>query len=68
MIPASKDLGAGRLATFTGVTLPLAGPGVAAAVLLTYIPMCGDYSITATNAAKTRSGVQPYCSTRSQIA
>jgi spermidine/putrescine transport system permease protein len=43
MREASKDLGAGRLATFTGVTLPLAGPGVAAAVLLTYIPMCGDY-------------------------
>lgn len=43
MREASKDLGAGRLATFVGVTLPLAGPGVAAAVLLTYIPMCGDY-------------------------
>jgi ABC-type spermidine/putrescine transport system permease subunit II len=43
MREASKDLGAGRLATFASVTLPLAGPGVAAAVLLTYIPMCGDY-------------------------
>ncbi len=43
MREASKDLGAGRLATFAAVTLPLAGPGVAAAVLLTYIPMCGDY-------------------------
>ena len=47
MREASKDLGAGRWATFFGVTLPLAGPGIAAAVLLTYIPMCGDY-ITAT--------------------
>ena len=47
MREASKDLGAGRFATFMGVTLPLAGPGIAAAVLLTYIPMCGDY-ITAT--------------------
>ena len=44
---ASKDLGADRLATFTGVTLPLAGPGIAAGVLLTFIPMCGDY-VTAT--------------------
>jgi len=47
MREASKDLGAGRWATFMGVTLPLAGPGIIAAVLLTYIPMCGDY-VTAT--------------------
>jgi len=44
---ASKDLGAGRIATFAQVTLPLAGPGIAAGVLLTFIPMCGDY-VTAT--------------------
>lgn len=44
---ASKDLGAGRFATFFGVTLPLAAPGIAAGVLLTFIPMCGDY-VTAT--------------------
>ncbi len=43
MREASKDLGAGRIATFFGVTLPLAAPGIAAGVLLTYIPMCGDY-------------------------
>jgi spermidine/putrescine transport system permease protein len=47
MREASKDLGAGRWATFFGVTLPLAWPGIAAAVLLTYIPMAGDY-VTAT--------------------
>jgi len=47
MREASKDLGAGRVATFIGVTLPLAGPGIAAGVLLTFIPMCGDY-VTAT--------------------
>jgi ABC-type spermidine/putrescine transport system permease subunit I len=47
MREASKDLGAGRLATFFGVTLPLAGPGIAAGTLLTFIPMCGDY-VTAT--------------------
>jgi spermidine/putrescine transport system permease protein len=44
---ASKDLGAGRAATFAQVTLPLAAPGIAAGVLLTFIPMCGDF-ITAT--------------------
>lgn len=44
---ASKDLGATRTSTFTSVTLPLSGPGVIAGVLLTFIPMCGDY-ITAT--------------------
>jgi ABC-type spermidine/putrescine transport system permease subunit II len=47
MREASKDLGAGRIATFFGVTLPLAGPGIVAGVLLTFIPMCGDY-VTAT--------------------
>jgi spermidine/putrescine transport system permease protein len=47
MREASKDLGAGRWATFFGVTLPLAWPGIVAAVLLTYIPMAGDY-VTAT--------------------
>ncbi|NBQ45614.1 MAG: ABC transporter permease subunit, partial [Actinobacteria bacterium] len=47
MREASKDLGAGRFATFFGVTLPLAGPGIIAGVLLTFIPMCGDY-VTAT--------------------
>jgi spermidine/putrescine transport system permease protein len=43
MREASKDLGAGRIATFFGVTLPLSGPGIAAGTLLTFIPMCGDY-------------------------
>jgi ABC-type spermidine/putrescine transport system permease subunit II len=47
MREASKDLGAGRITTFFSVTLPLAGPGIAAGVLLTFIPMCGDY-VTAT--------------------
>ncbi len=44
---ASKDLGAGRLATFFRVTVPLARPGIIAGVLLVYIPLMGDY-ITAT--------------------
>ncbi|HZX55369.1 MAG TPA: ABC transporter permease, partial [Ilumatobacteraceae bacterium] len=47
MREASKDLGANRVRTFTQVTLPLAGPGIAAGVLLTFIPMCGDF-VTAT--------------------
>lgn len=40
---ASKDLGANRSSTFASVTMPLAGPGIAAGVVLTFIPMCGDY-------------------------
>lgn len=40
---ASKDLGANRSSTFASVTLPLSGPGIAAGVVLTFIPMCGDY-------------------------
>ncbi len=44
---ASKDLGAGKFATFFRVTLPLAQPGIVAGVLLVFIPLMGDY-ITAT--------------------
>jgi spermidine/putrescine transport system permease protein len=44
---ASKDLGAGKWATFFRVTLPLARPGIIAGVLLVFIPLMGDY-ITAT--------------------
>ncbi|MEN9645648.1 MAG: Spermidine/putrescine transport system permease protein PotB [Actinomycetota bacterium] len=44
---ASKDLGANRSSTFMSVTLPLSGPGVVAGIVLTFIPMCGDY-VTAT--------------------
>ena len=47
MREASKDLGANRIRTFLQVTMPLAGPGIAAGVLLTFIPMCGDF-VTAT--------------------
>ena len=47
MREASKDLGANRLRTFLQVTLPLAGPGIAAGIMLTFIPMCGDF-VTAT--------------------
>lgn len=44
---ASKDLGAGRLRTFTRVTLPLARPGIIAGTVLVFIPLMGDY-VTAT--------------------
>lgn len=40
---ASKDLGANRWRTFRQVTLPLAMPGVAAGLLLVFIPLTGDY-------------------------
>jgi spermidine/putrescine transport system permease protein len=44
---ASRDLGANRWRTFTQVSLPLAGPGVAAGLVLVFIPLMGDY-VTAT--------------------
>lgn len=44
---ASKDLGAGRLATMLRVTIPLARPGIIVGTLLVFIPLMGDY-ITAT--------------------
>jgi spermidine/putrescine transport system permease protein len=40
---ASKDLGAGRVRTFVKVTLPLAGPGIVAGLLLVFIPLSGEY-------------------------
>ena len=44
---ASQDLGAGRLATFFRISVPLAKPGIIAGLLLVFIPLMGDY-ITAT--------------------
>jgi len=40
---ASKDLGAGRVATFVRVTLPLAMPGIVAGLVLVFVPLSGDY-------------------------
>jgi len=40
---ASKDLGASRWRTFRQVTLPLSMPGIAAGLLLVFIPLTGDY-------------------------
>ncbi len=43
LLEASQDLGENRLTTFLRVTLPLAMPGVVAAVLIVFIPTIGDY-------------------------
>ena len=43
VLEAARDLGAGRLETFRRVTLPLTAPAIIAAVLLTCLPMLGDY-------------------------
>jgi spermidine/putrescine transport system permease protein len=45
LIEASKDLGAGRWATFRQVTLPIALPGVVTGSILVFIPMMGEYVI-----------------------
>jgi spermidine/putrescine transport system permease protein len=43
LLEASRDLGENRVTTFLRVTLPLAMPGVVAAVLIVFIPTIGDY-------------------------
>jgi spermidine/putrescine transport system permease protein len=43
LIEASLDLGAGQAETFRRVVLPLAAPGIAAGVLLTFAPAIGAY-------------------------
>ncbi len=47
LVEASKDLGAGRLATFWRVTLPLTLPGVVTGCLLVFIPLTGEFLIPA---------------------
>lgn len=42
-LEASLDLGAGHLRTIRHVVLPLAAPGIASGVLLTFIPVLGSY-------------------------
>ncbi len=43
LLEAGRDLGENRAMTFWRVTLPLAMPGVVAAVLIVFIPTIGDY-------------------------
>lgn len=45
LLEASKDLGAGRWATFRQVTWPLTLPGVAAGMLLVFVPLTGEWVI-----------------------
>ena len=43
LLEAARDLGEATIMTFLRVTLPLAMPGVLAAVLIVFIPTVGDY-------------------------
>lgn len=43
LLEAARDLGEATIMTFARVTLPLAMPGVLAAVLIVFIPTVGDY-------------------------
>jgi spermidine/putrescine transport system permease protein len=45
LVEASKDLGAGRFATFRQITLPMALPGLITGSILVFIPMMGEYVI-----------------------
>jgi spermidine/putrescine transport system permease protein len=45
LIEASKDLGAGRWATFRQITLPIALPGLVTGSILVFIPMMGEYVV-----------------------
>ncbi|HZQ06012.1 MAG TPA: ABC transporter permease [Anaerolineae bacterium] len=47
LLEASKDLGANRLATFRNITLQLTAPGLFTGILLTFIPLTGEYIIPA---------------------
>jgi spermidine/putrescine transport system permease protein len=50
LLEAGRDLGESRLDDLLRVTLPLAMPGVVAAVLIVFIPTVGDY-VTPTSSA-----------------
>jgi spermidine/putrescine transport system permease protein len=45
LIEASKDLGAGRWATFRQITLPISMPGLITGSILVFIPLMGEYVI-----------------------
>jgi spermidine/putrescine transport system permease protein len=43
LLEASRDLGANAFETFRRVTLPIVTPGIAAGLLLVFVPLMGDY-------------------------
>jgi len=43
LLEAGRDLGAGPVATFRRVTLPLSKPGILAGLVIVSLPMFGDY-------------------------
>jgi len=43
LLEASLDLGAGHVRTIFAIVLPLAAPGIASGLLLTFIPVLGSY-------------------------
>ncbi len=43
LLEASLDLGAGHIRTIFAIVLPLAAPGIASGLLLTFIPVLGSY-------------------------
>ncbi len=47
LVEASKDLGAGRLATFRQITLPITLPGLITGSILVFIPLMGEYVVPA---------------------
>ena len=47
LVEASKDLGAGRWATFRQITFPIALPGIITGSILVFIPLMGEYVIPA---------------------
>jgi len=47
LVEASKDLGAGRWATFRQVTLPITSTGLITGSILVFIPLMGEYVIPA---------------------
>jgi spermidine/putrescine transport system permease protein len=46
LLEASADLGAGRLQTFRRVTIPLTLPGIAAGIVLVFIPSLGQFVVS----------------------
>lgn len=47
LLEASKDLGAGRWATFRQITLPITLPGLITGSILVFIPLMGEYVVPA---------------------